>query len=154
MNCASCGLPRPDARHITDLPDLLLPKGHCGAALHPAWSDQCASREVLNLRSQLSAATARASELERELADANAMIGVQRVDLSALRRTRAGELNAEADMGERVARLEEIAKVATELLALEDDQDSWSDGTWDDKREELEMRLGLIAPEGKGETNG
>ncbi len=51
-----------------------------------------------------------------------------------------------------MARLEEIAKVATELLALEDDQDSWSDGTWDDKREELEMRLGLIAPDGKGET--
>jgi hypothetical protein len=74
VNCASCGLPRPDAKHIIDLPDMLLPKGHCGAALHPAWADECANREVSSLRSQLSAATARASELETENArlDANA----------------------------------------------------------------------------------
>ncbi len=46
---------------------------------------------------QLSIATARASELERELADANAMIGCQRTDLSAFRLQRAAQLTAEAD---------------------------------------------------------
>lgn len=53
--------------------------------------------DIAELNSQLSAATARASELERELVDANAMIGAQRTDLSALRRQRAAQLTAEAD---------------------------------------------------------
>lgn len=42
--CPSCALLRPDARHITDLPDMLLPTGQCGALLHPVWADECLER--------------------------------------------------------------------------------------------------------------
>ncbi len=119
----------------------------------PAW----AASRIRVMDEQLSAATARASELERELTEANEIISTQ---ADKLNDSGQESLRNSTESMHTTLLLLELAKEMETLYSASQQEASMLDNlrlcalNRVKRIDALRAKTGLIAPDGKGETNG